>query len=92
MPTAILVLLAHTVPKRLWGIQSHTYGGEVQQAGEDNRPRVHGVHNVTTIKLAERPMSDVWVSGLYTKRTKRPSTSRLFRRNIIVETMPVAVE
>ena len=92
MPTAASVILAYTVPEHLWGTRSHTYSGEVQQGREEDCPGVHGVHNVATVELEAKHMLDIRVRGLNTKHTNRPSTSRLFRRNIIVEMMPVAVE
>ena len=55
MAIAISVILAS---EGLRGTRVHTTSGEVQQAGEDDHPVDHGVHNVTTIELEEHPTLD----------------------------------
>ena len=69
----------------------HTDSGEVQYAGKYNHPKVHGVHNVTTIELEGGSTLDAVVK-LNEEHTKRPSTSKLFKRNIRVGAMLIGME
>ena len=69
----------------------HTNSSEIQQAGKYNHPGVHGIHNVTTIELEEEPALDA-VIELNEEHTKRPSTSKLFKRNIRVGAMLIGME
>ena len=69
----------------------HTQRAKVHQAGESEDPIVHGVNDVATIELKEPPSLDTWETEFDIELTKRPSASQLFKRNIALGTILIAL-
>jgi hypothetical protein len=76
----------------LQNFRLHTERREVHQAWACNDPTVHGINDVTAIKLEKQPKSDTREPELDGENTKTPSASQLFKRNIMFGTTLIASE
>jgi len=51
IPVAILSALGQSIATGSWMTRMRTDGGNVHEAGEGNRPKLHGVNHVAAIEL-----------------------------------------